>query len=270
MSPRALGAVALVLLALIVLSRTDRPAAPTPVAPPPSPILAPPAAATEPTSGGRQPRLAPLPNALDREAAGTREIDLLAILAVRRRIAREGSLVYLDSLFAQTDSTVVRWADRGGRPLRVALIPDTTLEGWSPAFLAAARDGLEAWRNNAAGLRFAEVDDSSEAEIQVQFVRSVSDSSEFGVTQLDWQASGTASRASIRLALRPQEDGPIVSAAVVRRVAAHEFGHAIGLPHSASRNDLMFPSSPVADPSRRDQATLQLLYAVPPGSLKTP
>lgn len=269
MSPRALGAVALVLLALIVLSRTDRPAPPATVAPPPSPVLTEPAAPTGPATG-RQPRLAPLPNALEREVASTREIDLLAILAVRRRIAREGSLVYLDSLLAQTDSTVVRWADRNGQPLRVALVPDTTLEGWNPAFLAAARDGLEAWRNNAAGLRFALVPDTSAAEIQVQFVRSVSDSSEFGVTQLDWQASGTASRASIRLALRPQEDGPIVSPAVLRRVAAHEFGHAIGLPHSASRNDIMFPSSPVAEPSRRDQATLQLLYAVPPGSLKTP
>ena len=137
-------------------------------------------------------------------------------------------------------------------------------------FLAAARQGMAAWRNNLAGLRFEETRDTAAAEITVRFVVSVSDSSEFGVTQLDWQAGGTASHADIRLALRPDSTAPVVPAAVLARVAAHEIGHALGLPHSGSRNDLMFTSSPVGAPSRRDQATLQLLYAIPPGSLRTP
>lgn len=267
MSSRLLGALAVVLLALIVISRrgSDRPADALP-----EPTLPPPATATAGPPTARAPRLAPLPNALTSEQASTREIDLIAILAIRRRIDREGTGVFLDSLLAQTDSTLVRWADRGGRPITVAFVSDSTLQGWQAGYLAAARQGLAAWANNAAGLRLAETAAAGDAEIQVRFVASVSDSSEFGVTQLDWQPDGTASRAEILLALRPVADGPLVAPGLLQRVAAHEFGHAIGLPHSASRNDIMHPSSPVAGPSRRDQATLQLLYALPPGSIKTP
>lgn len=272
MNPRVLGALALALLALIALSQSRSGPGPAVAVVPVADTAEVPAELAPYTVARvtRPPRVAPLPNALAPSGVGTSEIDLLAILAVRRRIAREGTTVYLDSLLAQTDSTVVRWPDRHGRALAVTFVPDTTLESWSEAFLTAARAGMAAWRNNAAGLRLEEVADPAAAEIVVQFVTSVSDSSEFGVTQLDWQAGGGANRATIRLAIRPVVDGPVLVPGVIARVAAHEFGHALGLPHSGSRNDLMYPSSPVASPSRRDQATLRLLYAVPPGTLRTP
>jgi len=267
MNSRLLGTVAAGLLALILLSRSQGGPAPTAPPPPPPPPAAP---SPVPTRVARGPRLAPLPNALARQTDATREIDVLAILGVRRRIAREGQLVYLDSMFVQTDSNVVRWAGRRSRPLLVAFSPDTTLAGWSPSYLGAARGGMEGWRNNASGIQLEETRDPSEADIEVQFVSTVSDSNEFGVTQLTWNGDGAASHAEIRLALRPDSSGPVVSAAVMRRVAIHEFGHAFGLPHSGRRNDIMYATSPVSAPSRRDQATLRLLYALPTGSIKTP
>jgi hypothetical protein len=269
MNQRLLAGVAVVLLVIILISR---------LRPDPSAAVATadgvPAAATSPTTTAaavsRAPMVAPLPNALDAPPAGTPTIDLMAVLAVRRRIEREGTQVYLDSMFAETDSTLVRWADRGGEPLKVAFVADTSLEGWTTAHIDAARGGMGPWSSNSAGLRLVEVADAQDADIIVSFVSAVSDSGALGVTQTRSGADGAASRAEIQLALRQTETTELIGLPLMRRVASHEFGHAIGLPHSDRRDDLMHPSSSASAPSRRDQATLQLLYAVPPGSIRTP
>lgn len=266
MSQRLLAGVAVVLLGLILISRLPQGEPATTVAASATTTESPAAVSTV----HRAPMVAPLPNALDAPAAGTPTIDLMAVLAVRRRIEREGTQVYLDSMWAETDSTLVRWADRNGAALRIAFVPDTSLVGWNPSIIDAARGGLAPWNSNSANLRFAEVTNVADADIVVSFVAVVSDSGELGVTQTQSGATGVTSRVDISLAMRQTESGPLIAPQLMRRVAAHEFGHAIGLPHSGSRDDIMFPTSTVTAPSRRDQATLQLLYAVPPGSIRTP
>ncbi len=212
-------------------------------------------------------RLGPLPGIND-VTAGTPTLDLMARLAVRRRIDREGSLVYLDSLFAKTDSMVVRWADRGDTPLTIAFLPDSTLPGWSNALLDDMRAAIRTWDGSSLGLRFREVTPADSADIKVRWVTAFPDSGRVGLTNLSWTTEGVANHAEITLALLQGVGQAAIPVSVRRRVAAHELGHALGLPHSGDRNDLMFTSAIVSSPSRRDQATLQLLYAVPPGSLR--
>ena len=214
--------------------------------------------------------LGPSP-AINQVTAGTPTLDLMARLAVRRRIAREGTLVYLDSLLAGNDSMVVRWPDRGGSPLTVAFMPDSTLPEWSEALYDDMRSAFRVWGSNDAGLSFREVPPSdSPPDIRVHWVTFFPDSGRVGLTTLSWTPEGEVRSADITLALQAGEKRPSLDPSTRRRVAAHELGHAIGLPHSADRGDLMFPGAIVSSPSRRDQATLQLLYAIPPGSVRTP
>lgn len=263
-----LAAIAILLGTLIWFSRARESAPVVASAEPvagdsvPSPASAP--------SGRREPRMKQLPGVHDVEA-GTPNLDMMGRLSVRHRIAREGRLVYVDSAFPDTDSTVVRWnLPAGRRTIPVWIEIDSLMEGWHPRFLAAALDGMARWGGNPAGVRLVRADSASGVPITLTFVSSLGSAEKLGVTELSWDPSGEITGAAVMVALRPAGEGSTVAAELVARVTAHELGHALGLPHSDRRSDLMFHSSPVGHPSTRDFATLNLLYALPPGTIRIP
>lgn len=198
-------------------------------------------------------------------AAGTPTIDRLARLAVRRQLGREGTGTYLDSLIVSTDSLVRRWPDRPELPLRVAIVEGGPT-GYTARLAAHVRDAFDAWESAGVPLRFEMVSDTTDADITVHWI----DSFNFdraGQTDLTWDQLGHVRHASIALALRTSNGLKLPDHALLS-VAIHEAGHAIGLPHSADSNDVMFPATRSGALSERDRRTAQLLYDLPPGSVR--
>ena len=171
-------------------------------------------------------------------------------------------------MLASTDSLVRRWPDRGGRPYRIAL-----LEGGSPDYGVRmadfVREGASQWEAADLGLWFSFTGDTTDADIVFQWRESFGNGNQAGVTDLRWSNSGRVVRAYVSLATRNAGDSLFTDDALLG-AAVHELGHAMGLPHSTDSTDVMFPVTRVTVPSARDRATVRLLYALPPGSLRAP
>src|SRR4051812_19777259 len=198
-------------------------------------------------------------------AASRPPADRLARLAARQQLSREGSLTYLDSLIISTDSVVRRWPDRRGSPLRVSAVEGEPA-GYQPKMMGFVREALSLWEGTGMGVQFAIVSDTAGSDIVVHWIDHF-DFDRAGQTDLTWDQMGRVRKASISLAIRTNT-GFVLPDAALLAVAVHEAGHALGLPHSADSNDVMYPATRIGTLSDRDRRTAQVLYRLPPGPVK--
>lgn len=108
-------------------------------------------------------------------------------------------------------------------------------ENYSDYYRTLALQGFDQWVSATASVvRYVEVDNPDAAQIKVYFKPSTKD----GLTTYSYYPS------SGRLVSARVEIGTKGNSAVdIRSVAAHEFGHAIGIDgHSANPEDMMYPT----------------------------
>jgi hypothetical protein len=199
------------------------------------------------------------------EGNSTSTIERLARLAARQQLTREAGATYLDSLIISTDSVVRRWPDRGSTSLGIILLEGGP-EDYRPHMAGLVRDALDQWETAGIGVRFHSVADTQAADIVVRWIDHF-DFDRAGQTDLTWDQSGRIRRAAITLALKTNTGISLPDAALLT-VALHETGHALGLPHSADTNDVMFPAARSASLSTRDRRTAQVLYQLAPGPVR--
>jgi hypothetical protein len=175
---------------------------------------------------------------------------------------------YLPTMLLESDSMVRRWPERVARPIRVHL-PEPAIDGYTVPMGQAVENAFARWeRVGGIPVSFQVVRDSARVDVQVRWV----DAFPFeraGQADIVWDRQGWVVRATLTLATHTFRGHPL-SADAVQTVALHEIGHLLGLGHSDDSRDVMYASTEVHDLTLRDRQTAQLLYALPPGSLRLP
>jgi hypothetical protein len=185
---------------------------------------------------------------------------------VRERIDLAGPSTYLGEVLAAHDSSLARWADRRGRPLRVWIQPYSVVRDWSPAFLPLVRDAFIEWTDGGAPLNFSFALDSASADVHVMWVDRFAEPIS-GKTLWTHDERWHILDATVMIAVH-HRGGEILDRDAIQAISLHEVGHLIGLDHTSDTTSVMAPRVRVKDLSPADRATAQLLYALPAGPIR--
>lgn len=189
-------------------------------------------------------------------------LDSLTRLTVRLRLTGEPDRHYLDSLISSADSIVRRWTS-GQHTIQYATIPGGA-PGFLPEMTHEARWAIDTWSPAAIGLNMVEVSDTTQAAMVIRWADTLS-GDRAGFTDITWDRAGRIRHAEVYLGTKSPNTGRPLVPEARRAVALHEIGHALGLPHSPDREDVMFPIATSTAPSDRDKFSLRLLYQLPTG-----
>jgi len=189
-------------------------------------------------------------------------LDSLTRLTVRLRLAGEPERHYLDSLVSSADSIVRRWTVGTGT-VSYAIVPGGA-PGFLPEMVHEVRWAIDSWSPASVGLNILEVPDTERAALVIRWADTLS-GDRAGFTDITWDRAGRIRHAEVYLGTRSPNTGRPLVPDARRAVALHEIGHALGLPHSPDRDDVMFPIATSTQPSDRDRFSLRLLYQLPSG-----
>lgn len=172
------------------------------------------------------------------------------------------------------DARILRWSSET-REIRIHVpLPRVQPRERARNLQDAAVSGILAWQGTPFVLRVDRRDAVGDADIVVEWTE-VLGGNQLGRTETEWTRAGDGAMAMRvrRFALAvldPLSPGRPLDPDQVRVAAAHEMGHALGLPHSDSERDVMYPTNTAGTLSARDYETMTGLYRLENGALLPP
>jgi predicted Zn-dependent protease len=152
-----------------------------------------------------------------------------------------------------------RWRDFSGTIVVHVPRPDFEDSGDAARLQEAAARGLRAWNGQPFAI-LTDLRGDREAHFAVRWSPGLS-GTQIGRARTQWSSPSGLSVVAIELSSRnPFRPERLNDARQVQLTAAHEMGHALGVPHSDSERDIMYPTNTASSMSARDYRTMEALY----------
>ncbi|MDH3270338.1 MAG: matrixin family metalloprotease [Gemmatimonadota bacterium] len=157
-----------------------------------------------------------------------------------------------------------RWTSIDGPIVVHVPLPEGMESGTARSLQQAAAQGVRAWNNQPFPV-LVDLRGDRSPHFAVRWARTLG-GTQLGVTRTLWSQTTGLTVEFIEIGtVHPRQKGRYAEPRQVRLTAAHEMGHALGLPHSDSSRDVMYPTNTATSMSAQDYRSVEALYGVEDG-----